>query len=173
MPKMQRNDSVELSSLFPHRPSNWPNTRKCLRKLTSVDSEAPCVGTEDPWNVSSEPNVISVRGLMSPSPFRSVNVYGVPQYPPAGYPTCWRCVDPPNPKMMGVPIESVLRTRFLLPQALAVTFHCRSDRLSSCAVSSSSYPLLLTSPRLSNRVKLSPIDGASCTAMSPSFESLS
>src|SRR5467141_1287991 len=130
MPKMQRNDSVELSSLFPPRPSNCPNSRKCVRKVTSVDSEAPWVGTEGPGNVSAEPNVISA-GLIKPSPLVSANVYGVPQYPPAGYPTWLRCVEPPNPKMMGVPIESVLRTRFLLPQALAVTLHCTSDRFTS------------------------------------------
>jgi len=86
MPKMQRNDSVELSSLLPHRPSNWANTVKCLRKLTSVDNDAPWVGTEEPWNVSESPTVSS-EALIRPSPLVSANVYGVPQYPPAGYPT--------------------------------------------------------------------------------------
>src|SRR6266699_6161646 len=67
MPKMQRNDSVELSSLLPHRPSNWANTVKCLRKLTSVDNDAPWVGTEEPWNVSESPTVSS-EALIRPSP---------------------------------------------------------------------------------------------------------
>ena len=81
---MQRNDAVELSSLLPQRPSNCANTVKCDRKLTSLESDAPWVGTDEPWNVSESANVISVTGLISLSPFASLKVYDVPQYPPAG-----------------------------------------------------------------------------------------
>src|SRR5439155_1405047 len=103
MPKMQRNDSVELSSLFPQRPSNWPNSRKCRSKVTSVASDAPRVGTDEPWNVSESPKTNSpadARPSISPSPLRSVTVYGVPLYPRAGYPTSWRCLASPAPPMV-------------------------------------------------------------------------
>src|SRR5882762_706109 len=79
---MQRNDSVELSSLLPHRPSSKPYRRKWLRRFSSVEMVAPRVGTDDPWNTSALPTVISplaVSGLIIPSPFTSRNVYGVPQ----------------------------------------------------------------------------------------------
>jgi len=75
--------------------------------------------------------------------------------------------------MMGVLLESVASTRFLLPHPLAVTDHDRFGRLITCAVMSSSMPLLLTRPRLSRRVKLSPSDPAMGTATRASFEVLS
>ena len=74
--------------------------------------------------------------------------------------------------MIGVLMESVFRTRFLLPHALVVTLHVRFGVFTSWAVSASSKPLLLTSPRLSSRVKLEPSEGATGTATSASFEVL-
>src|SRR5204862_2741539 len=61
--------------------------------------------------------------------------------------------------MIGLLMESVLSTRFLLPQALAVTLQVKSGRVSRSAVSSSSMPLLLTSPdRKSTRLNSSHVE---------------
>ena len=75
--------------------------------------------------------------------------------------------------MIGVLSASVARTRFLFPHAIAVTLHDRFGVLITRAERRNSTPLLLTSPRLSSRVKLSPADPAIGTATRASFESLS
>src|SRR3989441_11936976 len=175
MPKRQRNSSVLLSSLLPKRPSRSPYKRKCRRKLTSVLTVPPWVGSGVPWKTCSGPTVTS-DGAMSPSLFASLKVYGKSQYPPRGYPSWCRCEAPPKPKMLGLiflPVagsipKSISRLRF--PQALAVTLHEKSGVVTGRALSSISTPLLLTAPRLRTWSVLTPDDVRSRRRLSEESE---
>ena len=72
-----------LSSLLPKRPSKRPYSRKWRRKLTSVLTVPPWVGSGVPWNTWAGP-IVTSDAAMSPSLFASLKVYAKSQYPPNG-----------------------------------------------------------------------------------------